>query len=458
MTFDPKQIDTNSRLRILMVSLGCPKNLVDSESMCRILTDNGFALTETPEDADAIVVNTCGFIESAKKEAIDTLLEMADYKQAPGRCRFLVACGCMAQRYPQEIRALLPEVDAVLGTAHYADIAESLRTMFEGGSGGIRCSAPGSLVHLRKDRLISTRGYAYLKIAEGCANHCSYCAIPGMRGPFVSRSPEDILEEASLLAEQGYQEIILVAQDTTRYGTDLQGTGEPVTLAGLLRDLERISGIRRIRLMYCYLDGLTEELVDAMAASDKIARYLDIPIQHLSDRILRRMNRRDTADEIRAKIELLRTRIPGILLRSTVMVGFPGELDSDFRLLMKGLREIRFDRLGCFVFSPEEGTPADNMRPKVRRDVAERRMARVMELQRGITFQSNQARVGSVVTVMLDSISEDGVFYSGRSEGEAPEIDPSILVAVSSDDPGIGSMIPVRIVAATEYEMTGVTI
>ena len=458
MTFDPNDTGTQPQPRILVVSLGCPKNLVDSESMCRILADSGFALTETPEDADAIVVNTCGFIESAKKEAIDTLLEMADYKQAPGRCRFLVACGCLAQRYPKEIRELLPEVDAVLGTAHYVDIAESLQTLFRGGVDGIRCSAPGSLAHLRKDRLVSTRGYAYLKIAEGCANHCAYCAIPGMRGSFVSRPPEDILEEAALLAEQNFQEIILVAQDTTRYGTDLQGTGSPVTLAGLLRDLEKIPGIRRIRLMYCYLDGLTDELVDTMAASDKIARYLDIPIQHLSDRILQRMNRRDTSDEIRAKIKLLRTRIPGILLRTTVMVGFPGELDEDFQLLMKGLREIRFDRLGCFVFSPEEGTPADRMRPKVRKDVAERRMARVMELQRGITFQSNQARVGSLVTVLLDSISEDGVFYSGRSEGEAPEIDPSILVAVSSDDPGIGNMVPVRIVAATEYEMTGVTV
>ena len=444
--------------RVLMVSLGCPKNLVDSESMCRILSDAGMTLVDRPEEADAIVVNTCGFIESAKREAIEMLLEMAEYKKSPHSCRFLVAAGCLAQRYSGEIRKDLPEVDAVVGTAHYGDIARVIASLAENSHPVVMCGEPGSLLHLRKDRLVSTKGYAYLKIAEGCTNRCSYCAIPGIRGPFKSRLPEDILEEAKLLSAQGIREIILIAQDTTRYGTDLAERADPVTLAYLLRALELLPDIARIRLMYCYLDGVTEDLVATMASSSKIARYLDIPVQHLSNRMLSLMSRRDTVEVIRERIALLRSRIPGIILRSTVMVGFPVEHAQDFRELMDTLAEIRFDRLGCFVFSPEEGTPAAQMHPRVRKDVAERRYERVMAQQQEISLQSNLARVGMTVTVSLDSIAEDGVFYCGRSEGEAPEIDPVIQVAISSDDPGIGAMVPVRIVAASEYDMTGVTV
>ncbi len=444
--------------RVMMVSLGCPKNLVDSESMCRILSDSGLTLVDQPQEAEAIIVNTCGFIESAKREAIDKILEMAEYKKAPFPCRYLVVAGCLAQRYPAEILRDIPEVDAILGTAFYGDIARALQSLDEGQEKVLLCGEPGSLSYLRKDRLVSTRGYAYLKIAEGCANRCSYCAIPDIRGPFTSRPMQDILDEAEILAGQGICEIILIAQDTTRYGTDLTGGGEPVTLAVLLERLERLQGIERIRLMYCYLDGVSEDLVQRLASSSKIARYLDIPIQHLSNHMLSLMNRRDTAEIIREKIRILRERIPGIILRSTVMVGFPGETAEDFKILIEGLAELRFDRLGCFVFSPEEGTPAALMRPRVRRDVAERRYERVMEQQQQISLQSNLDRIGTTVTVSLDSIAEDGVFYCGRSEGEAPDIDPVIQVALSSDDPGVGAMVSVRIVAASEYEMTGVTI
>lgn len=458
MTSDIERPTDRAVCHVLMVSLGCPKNLVDSESMCRILTDAGRILVDRPEEADAIIVNTCGFIESAKREAIDTLLEMAKFKQPPYSCRFLVAAGCLAQRYSGDIRRDMPEVDAVIGTSHYEDVARVLDELTGGTTGIALCGEPGSLVHLRKERLVSTMGYAYLKIAEGCTNRCSYCSIPGIRGPYQSRAPEDILEEAAALAAQGIREIILIAQDTTRYGTDLHKGGHPVTLAGLLRMLETLPGIERIRLMYCYLDGITDDLIDCIASSTRIARYLDVPVQHLSDRILARMNRRDTAESIRSKIAMLRTRIPGIVLRSTVMVGFPGETAQDFETLVQALVEIRFDRLGCFMFSSEEGTPAADLRPSVRRDVSGRRFDRIMALQQEISLQSNLARIGSIVMVSLDSITEDGLFYCGRSEGEAPDIDPVIQVALSDADPGIGAMVSVRIVAATEYDMTGVTV
>ncbi len=441
--------------RVAMVSLGCPKNLVDTESMGRILTEAGFAIVADAAQADAIVVNTCGFIESAKAEAIETLLAMADHKAPAGRCRFLVACGCLAQRYATDIRSQFPEVDAVVGTAHYHEIAAVLQALFRGEQTVVRCSAPGSLQHLRPERLVSTRGYAYLKIAEGCSNHCTYCAIPGMRGPFVSRQPADVLAEAAWLVSQGYQELVLIAQDTTRYGSDLPPATPFASLAALLGEMERIAHLKRIRLMYCYLDGVTEELIARLASSSIIARYLDVPIQHLSDRVLRRMGRTETAAEIGATIAKLRARVPGIILRTTVMVGFPGETAVDFECLLRGLRALRFDRLGCFVFSSEEGTPADRLRPRVRKDVAQRRCARVLEQQRQISFASNQARVGSHVEVLLDSRSEDGLFYCGRSEGEAPDIDPVIQIPISSDHPGLGQWACARIVAAMEYEMTG---
>ncbi len=443
---------------VMVVSLGCPKNLVDSEAMCRILTEAGFVLTTDPEQADVIAVNTCGFIESAKKEAIDTLLEMSDYKAPAGRCRFLVACGCLAQRYAAEIRTQLPEVDAVVGTAHYHEIASVIQGLLDGAPGMVRCSQPGSLLHLRPDRMVTTRGYAYLKIAEGCSNLCTYCAIPGMRGPFVSRLPADVMAEAEMLVAQGYRELILVAQDTTRYGSDLPTETPLASLVSLLQELERIPGLKRIRLMYCYLDGVTDALIDHLARSQITARYLDVPIQHLSDGVLKRMGRKETAAEIRGTIAKLRERVPGIVLRSTVMVGFPGETAADFDELLRGLRALRFDRLGCFVFSSEEGTPADRLRPRVRKDVAQRRCARVMELQQQITFHSNQARVGSEVEVLLDSRSEDGLFYCGRSEGEAPDIDPVILIPIPTHGPELGSWIRTRIVAAMEYEMTGETL
>ena len=344
--------------RVMMVSLGCPKNLVDSESMCRILADAGLTLVDQPQEAEAIIVNTCGFIESAKREAIDKILEMAEYKKPPYACKYLVVAGCLSQRYPEEIRRDMPEVDAILGTAYYGDIAQVLHSLDEGRERILRCGDPGSLAYLKKDRLVSTRGYAYLKIAEGCANRCSYCAIPDIRGPFTSRPVQDILDEAAILAGQGIREIILIAQDTTRYGTDLTSTETPVTLAGLLEKLDRLQGIERIRLMYCYLDGVSEELVRCLAASPKIARYLDIPVQHLSNRMLSLMNRRDTAEVIRDKIRILRER--GFLESSCdppSWSGFPGRPRRTSRLLIEGLAEIRFDRLGCFVFSPEEGTP-----------------------------------------------------------------------------------------------------
>ena len=457
-TADTERSETPVR-RVLMVTLGCPKNLVDSENMCRIIRESGMQLVVRPEDADAIVVNTCGFIESAKKEAIDTLLEMATYKEQ-GSCRFLIATGCLTQRYADDMEESMPEIDAVLGTAHYGDIARVLRELptWTEDHPIIRCGSPGSLEHLRPDRLLSTTGYAYLKIAEGCSNQCSYCAIPGIRGPFRSRPMADLIREARELAAQGIKELILIAQDTTRYGLDLPKEDGPVTLTTLLEALLDVEGFVRIRLLYGYLDAVTDDLIACMAEHPRIAPYLDVPVQHLSDPVLSAMNRRETRATITERVRTLRERIPGIVLRSTVMVGFPGETEEDVDALVDGIRDIAFDRLGCFIYSPEEGTAAYALPDRIEPETASARYARVMEAQQEIALRANTARIGTVTEVLLDSVSEEGVFYCGRSAGEAPEIDPVILVALSGDDPGTGAIVPVRIVSADEYEMTGVTV
>ena len=445
----------NEPIHVLIVTLGCSKNLVDAECMTRILLDDQMIMVTSPDEADVIVVNTCGFIESAKKEAIDTILEMAEYKTPKGKCSYLIVTGCLAQRYAEDIRRDLPEVDEVIGTSHYQDIAKSIRTLYGNYTGPVEnlVSAAGGLSHMRVNRVVSTTYYAWLKIAEGCSNRCAYCAIPMIRGPYISRSMEDLTEEAHYLAESGYSEIILTAQDTTKYGLDLYGKR---MLPELIRLLSAIDGIRVIRIMYSYSDGITDELVHEMKNNPKVAHYLDMPVQHGDDGVLSAMKRRDTAASITASIQRLRQEIPDIILRTTVLVGFPGETRDAFHNLLEQLKIWQFDRLGCFVFSPEEGTDAFEMKGKPAKSVAEKRQKDVMELQQEISLKHNQARLHQINQVTLESVSDDGIFYMGRSYGEAPEVDPTIYVAASEDAPEIGKTYEVEFVDCSPYDITGV--
>jgi ribosomal protein S12 methylthiotransferase len=454
--------DVNEPLKIYLLSLGCSKNLVDSESMSQILRDSGDQMIGEPELADVLLVNTCGFIESAKKEAIEAILDLADYKQPKGQARYLIVAGCLSQRYAQEILDSFPEVNAVLGTADYARIHDQICRLYAEdlpGDGQLVQDLPGpggSLEHLTPIRIPSTpQTYAYIKVAEGCSNHCTYCAIPGIRGPFHSRPFEEIIAEAKHLSDSGYGELILIAQDTTRYGLDLYGWRR---LPELIHSICALPLVRMVRILYVYNDGLTDEMISCMAGESKVAHYLDLPIQHASDKILSAMNRRDTQERIRQTVNRLREAMPDIVLRSTVLVGFPGESEDDFQELMGFLADVRFDRLGCFVFSAEEGTPAATMKPKIAKKIAVSRMDAVMQQQQAISRELNQARVGQVYAVSLDSIADDGVFYKGRSFAEAPEVDPIIWVAAAQDNLSVGQTVQVQIVAADEYELTGETI
>ncbi len=430
--------------------------MVDAECMSQILKDSGWTAVPEPGQADALIVNTCGFIASAKQEAIEAILRLADHKQPAGQARRLVVTGCLSQRYADEIHQALPEVDAVLGTADYGRIADLLERLDAGCSDWVKPGPPGSLEHLNIKRQPATpASYAYIKIAEGCSNHCAYCAIPGIRGPFCSRTFEAILAEAEQLTAAGYAELILIAQDCGRYGLDRYGRRR---LPELARAICRIPGLRLLRILYTYSDGVSDELIDAMASEPKIAHYLDMPIQHGSDAVLARMNRHDRAEEIRAVVARLRRAIPDIILRTTVMVGFPGETEKEFQELLALLEALRFERLGCFIFSPEEGTAAYALRPRVHHQTAKRRYRHVMELQEQVASRAAGSRLGRQVDVVLESVDDRGIFYIGRSYGEAPEVDPVIYVAASDEDVRLGQICRVRLVDANAYEMTGVTV
>ncbi len=448
---------SKSPIKVCMVTLGCSKNLVDAECMTGILTESGYQPVSEPQEAQVIIVNTCGFIESAKQEAIDTILTMADFKADSGQCDFLVVTGCLAQRYEKDIFDSLPEVDLVVGTAHYHNIAKGIDRLYGGEVQGLDSlvEGPGSLEHLKYRRQVSTQGYAWLKIAEGCSNCCAYCAIPQIRGRYQSRPMEEILSEAKELVSSGSRELILTAQDTTSYGIDLYG--EP-RLPQLLRELSELEELKLIRIMYAYSDGISEELIAEIAGNPKVAHYLDLPIQHADDNVLKRMNRRDTSASIAEQLAHLRQAIPDIILRTTVLVGFPGEDEAAFNNLLDSLREWKFDRLGGFVFSPEEGTAAFTMGDVVDKAVANRRLDTLMSLQEEIASAQNQKRLDTVTEVMIESISDDGIFYVGRSYGEAPEVDPVIFVIAKEAPLSIGEVCRVKIIDCTAYDLTGETV
>ena len=447
-----------SDYKVGMISLGCAKNQVDSELMLGNLRESGFALVQNPEEAEILIVNTCAFIESAREEAIQTILEMAQYKDPEyGKCRFLIVAGCLAERYPEEICRELPEVDGLVGINHYGDIAEVVNACLNEAESlpVCRLGKDYGVSYMDADRMLTTpSGSAYLKIAEGCDNRCSYCAIPLIRGNFRSRPIESVVAEAKHLACLGVREINIIAQDTSRYGTDLYG--KPA-LHTLMEALDAIEGIEWIRVLYLYPDEMAEDLLEAMGKCKKFVHYLDLPLQHISDSVLKRMNRRGTKAEICDVIGRFRKMFPDCIVRTSFIVGFPGETEADYQELYDFVQAFEFDRVGVFCYSPEEGTDAAEMEDQVPEAVKEARRAGLMELARDISLKRNQARVGTTVQVLTESVSDDGIFYIGRSYGEAPDVDGKIYF--TSEEPlNPGDMTSVRIVIGEEYDVTGVSV
>lgn len=434
-------------MKIGMVSLGCPKNLVDSEVMLGLIREKQLDITNDPAEADLIIVNTCGFIESAKEESIGTILQMAEYKKS-GSCQYLVMTGCLGQRYADELFESMPEVDAIVGTDCFTDIAWVIEQVMHGKR----------LKHLRKlesknvplpPRMLTTPSYmAYLKIAEGCDNCCSYCIIPQLRGPYTSRPYEEVMAEARALAASGVKELIVVAQDTTRYGEDLYGK---LLLPQLLSDLNELEGVRWIRVMYLYPNNFTDELIDAFASLDKVCKYIDIPLQHASDSLLASMNRYDTRAQVEMLLQKLRTRIPGITIRTTFIVGFPGETDNDFAELMDFVEQQRFENAGVFQYSQEEGTVAGAMENQIAPEIKESRYHELMALQAGISEEIHREREDEVLEVLVEGFDEEHLAY-GRSQHEAPEIDGTIFIE-NAGELEIGQMVRTRILQGFTYEM-----
>ena len=417
-------------MNILFISLGCDKNLVDSEVMLGLLAAKGYRMVDDEMQADIIIVNTCCFIHDAKEESIQTILEMAQYK-TDGRLKVLVVTGCLAQRYQQEILDEIPEVDAVLGTTSYDKIVEAVEEALA-GKGHVEVEDIDALPLVDTRRLVTTGGhFAYLKIAEGCDKHCTYCIIPKIRGDFRSVPMERLVKEAGELAEQGVKELILVAQETTLYGKDLYGEK---SLHRLLRELCRISGIRWIRLLYCYPEEIDENLIQIMKEEKKICHYLDLPIQHANDDILKRMGRRTSKNQLEEIIGRLRREIPDIALRTTLITGFPGETKEQHEELMEFVDEMEFDRLGVFTYSPEEDTPAAGMPDQVPEEVKEERQAEIMELQQEIVFDQAEAMIGREVLVMIEGKVADENAYVGRTYKDAPNVDGLIFINTEAED------------------------
>lgn len=440
----------NNQFSAYLVSLGCPKNQVDGEMLMRKLCDSGFSVAQSEADADAIIVNTCGFIESAKAEAIEAILEAAEYKKA-GLASAVIVTGCLAERYKDEIMNEMPEVDAVVGIGANSDIVKICQKALCGVTTNIfpnKCFLP-----LDDNRLVKKGSHwAYLKISDGCDNKCSYCAIPGIRGEYRERTLESITEEAESLAQKGIKEIILVAQDTTKYGISLYGK---YMLPELLRRISDINGIEWIRIFYCYPDKVTDELIDAIASLDKVCSYIDIPLQHCNKDVLKAMNRSGSYDELKSLIEKMRSKIPGLSLRTTLMVGFPGETEEQFEELCKFVKEMKFDKMGCFKFSPEEDTPAYDMDNQIEEDVKARREEVLGDIQYTVTENANKSRIGKIYKTVVDDI--DGEYYIGRSYLDSPEIDSGIIFS-SPDKLNIGDFADVRITDYDGYDLIGETI
>lgn len=438
-------------MKILFISLGCDKNLADSEEMLGLLTAGGHEITDDETQADAIVINTCCFIKDAKEESVETILEMAEYKKT-GSCHALIVTGCMAQRYQKEIIEEVPEVDAVLGTTSYGDIVKALEEAVAGNHFE-EFRDIDYLPDTGSKRVLTTGGhFGYLKIAEGCDKHCTYCIIPKLRGKFRSVPMERLIAQAEDMAEQGVKELILVAQETTVYGRDLYGKK---SLHILLKKLCEIRGIRWIRILYCYPEEIYDELIETIRDEKKICHYLDIPIQHASDRILKRMGRRTSKQELIDIVGKLRREIPDIVLRTALITGFPGETEEDHEELKEFVDEMEFDRLGVFTYSPEENTPAAEMADQVPEEVKEERRDELMELQQEISYDRGQDRIGQELLVMIEGKVADESAYIGRTYGDAPKVDGYIFVQ-TGELLMTGDFAKVRVTGALEYDLIGV--
>ena len=407
-----------AKYKVALISLGCPKNLVNSEQMLYLLCEAGMDIVPEPEDADAVVINTCGFIESAKSEAIDAIIQMGELKKA-GALKSIVVTGCLSQRYKDEIKKELPEIDSILGTGSYDDIVEAVKGSLKGKSVALFGDIDAPVTET--GRIVSTGpGWSYIRIAEGCNNRCAFCVIPSIRGKYRSRDMADILEEARALAQTGTKELIVIAQDITRYGSDIYGKR---SLSQLLRELCKIKGISWIRLHYLYPDQFDEELIETIASEKKILKYIDIPIQHINDNILKRMNRRGTGEDIRALIKRLRERMPEVVIRTSLIVGLPGEGEDEFDELCGFLREAKIQRAGVFVFSPEEGTPAAEMTDRCDEDTAMRRQEIIMDLQAEIMDEWSRQQQGKTMRVLCEGYDDETGLQFGRSFADSPDID-----------------------------------
>lgn len=436
--------------KILFISLGCDKNLVDSEVMLGILADRGFEMTDTEDDADIIIINTCCFINDAKEESINTILEMAEYKKT-GPCKALIVTGCLAQRYKQEIVDEIPEVDAVIGTSKYDEIFDAVDQALK-GSHFLDVDDLDRLPSVPGKRILTTGGhYAHLKIAEGCDKHCTYCIIPKIRGNYRSVPMEQLLAEAASLAEQGVKELILVAQETTLYGMDLYGKK---SLHILLQELAKIKGIRWIRILYCYPEEIYPELIETIKNEKKVCHYLDMPIQHASDAILKRMGRRTTKAQLKETVSLLRKEIPDIVLRTTLIAGFPGETQEQHEELMEFVDEMEFERLGVFAYSPEENTPAASMPDQIPEEVKEERRDAILELQQEIAFDKAADMVGRTLYAMIEGKVADEPAYVARTYADSPDIDGYVFVN-TGEMLMSGDFVKVNITGSAEYDLIG---
>ena len=427
-------------MNVGFVSLGCSKNLIDTECLIGTFKDNRFKVVNEEEKADILVINTCGFIESAKEEAIDTILEMAEYKKQ--RCQYVIVMGCLVQRYYEDLVKALPEVDLFIKIEDYDKLWDKIEDLLKRGiverenkRTSKKITEIPQMPMLTQEqflnRVVTTgENYAYIKIGEGCSNKCTYCAIPYIRGPFVSRKMEEILEEANMLAKKGIKELIVIAQDTTKYGVDIYGKSK---LAELLENLSKIEGIEWIRFLYAYPEGITKELIDIVAKNDKIANYFDIPIQHISNKVLKRMNRRTSKEQIENLLKTIRKSIPDVVLRTSLIVGFPGETKEDFEELKEFVKVAKFDKLGAFMYSKEDGTPAEKLPNQIHGNTKKVRYNQIMQIQQEISKEIQSEKIGKTYEVLVEDMSFDGKYYIGRTMQDVPEMDGIVYIKNKSN-------------------------
>ncbi|MGM9977658.1 MAG: 30S ribosomal protein S12 methylthiotransferase RimO [Clostridium sp.] len=436
------------KFKVGMVSLGCDKNRIDSEILLGTIS-NEYEITNNPKEADIIIVNTCGFIEKAKQESINTILEMAEYKRKH-KCKLLIATGCLTQRYGEELKELMPEIDIMLGVNDYKKIHNLIKEFISKHKTSLEVNYSDSNINEGKRILTTASQTAYLRIAEGCNNFCTYCIIPKIRGKFRSRSMENILEEAEDLSRQGVKEIILVAQDTTLYGSDIYGEKK---LHILLREMAKIEGIEWIRVLYCYPEEIYEELIDEIAINKKVVKYLDLPIQHISNKILKRMGRKTSKEDIIEKINLIRSKIKGVTLRTSLIVGFPGEEEEDFEELKDFLKEYKLDKVGVFTYSREEGTPAAKMENQIDEEIKKEREKTLMIIQKRISKEINQLKINNIYDILIEGYN--GEYYFGRNYEMIPEVDGKVFFK-SENKIEIGEIVNVQIKSCTDYDLVGV--